>query len=50
MRAVMCRELVDPEELRVEELDNVPCGPDRVRVRIWASGVNYVDALFVQGQ
>lgn len=46
----MCRELVEPEDLTVEELDNVPCGPDRVRVRIWASGVNYVDALFVQGR
>lgn len=50
MRAVMCRELVEPEDLRVEELDTVPCGLDQVRVRIWASGVNYVDALFVQGR
>lgn len=46
----MCRELGEPEDLVVEELDTVPCGLDQVRVRIWSSGVNYVDALFVQGR
>lgn len=46
----MCRQLGEPEDLVVEDLDTVPCGLDQVRVRIWASGVNYVDALFVQGR
>lgn len=46
----MCRELGEPENLVVEDLDTVPCGLDQVRVRIWSSGVNYVDALFVQGK
>lgn len=46
----MCRAFGEPEELRVEEVDTTPCGPDQVRVRVWASGVNYVDALFVQGR
>lgn len=50
MRAVMCRELGEPEDLVVEDLDTVPCGLDQLRVRIWSSGVNYVDALFVQGR
>jgi NADPH2:quinone reductase len=50
MRAVMCRALGEPEDLVVEDLDTVPCGLDQVRVRIWSSGVNYVDALFVQGR
>ncbi|MEI7887649.1 MAG: NADPH:quinone oxidoreductase family protein [Actinomycetes bacterium] len=50
MRAVMCRELGEPELLLLEQLDTEPCPPDRVRVHIWASGLNYVDALFVQGK
>lgn len=49
MRAVVCRELGEPETLVVEDMDTIPCGLDQVRGRIWASGVNYVDALFVQG-
>ena len=50
MRAVVCKELGDPERLTVEQVPTVPCGPGEVRVRIWACGVNYVDALFVQGR
>jgi len=50
MRAVVCKELGDPEGLTVEQVPTVPCGPGEVRVRIWACGVNYVDALFVQGR
>ena len=46
----MCRQLGEPEDLVVEDLATVPCGLDQVRIRIWASGVNYVDALFVQGR
>ena len=50
MRAVLCKELGEPEGLTVEHVPTVPCGPGEVRVRIWACGVNYVDALFVQGR
>lgn len=50
MRAVVCRELGEPETLVVEEREPVACGPGRVRVRVWAAGLNYVDALFVQGR
>ncbi len=46
----MCRELGEPESLVIEDLDTEPCGLDQVRVRIWSSGVNFVDALFVQGR
>lgn len=46
----MCRSFGEPEDLVVEDLDTGPCGPDEVRIRVWASGVNYVDALFVQGR
>lgn len=50
MRAVLCHSFAEPEQLRVEQLDTPPCGPGRVRVHVWASGLNYVDALFVQGK
>jgi len=50
MRAVVCRTLGEPEELDVIERDSAPCGPGQVRIRVWAAGVNYVDALFVQGR
>ena len=50
MRAVVCHELGEPEALVVDHVDTVPCGPGQVRVRVWACGVNYVDALFVQGR
>ena len=50
MRAVVCEALAEPEDLEVQQLDTPPCGPSQVRVHVWASGVNYVDALFVQGR
>jgi NADPH2:quinone reductase len=50
MRAVVCRSFDEPEQLVIEERGTEPCGADRVRVRVWASGVNFVDALIVQGR
>ena len=50
MRAVVCDAFAEPEALEVRQLDTPPCGPGQVRVHVWASGVNYVDALFVQGR
>lgn len=50
MRAVLCRELGPPDVLVVEEsADPVP-GPGQILVAVEASGVNYVDALFVAGE
>lgn len=49
MRAVVCHQFSEPEELSIEQLDSRPCAPNQVRVHVWASGVNYVDALFVRG-
>jgi NADPH:quinone reductase len=49
MRAVVCTEFAEPEALELQQLDTPPCPGDRVRVHVWASGVNYVDALFVAG-
>jgi NADPH:quinone reductase len=50
MRAVVCTSFAEPEDLVVEQLDTPACPADRVRVHVWASGLNYVDALFVQGR
>jgi NADPH2:quinone reductase len=50
MRAVVCESFSEPEQLELRQLDTPPCGPGQVRVHVWASGVNFVDALFVQGR
>ncbi len=50
MRAVVCTRFDEPESLELQQLDTPGCPSDRVRVHVWASGVNYVDALFVAGK
>jgi len=50
MHAVVCNALGEPETLVIEERPPAPLGPDQVRVRVRACGVNYVDGLFVQGR
>jgi len=50
MRAVVCTSRSEPEDLVVQQLETPVCPDDRVRVHVWASGLNYVDALFVQGR
>jgi NADPH2:quinone reductase len=50
MRAVVCRELGPPSSLEVAEVDPPELRPGGVIVDVEAAGVNYVDALFVQGQ
>ena len=50
MRAVVCREWGPPETLVVDDvLEPVP-GPNDVLVRVRACGVNFADALIVQGK
>ncbi len=50
MRAGVCESFSEPEQLQLRQLDTPPGGPGQVRVHVWASGVNFVDALFVQGR
>jgi NADPH2:quinone reductase len=50
MRTIICRELGPPSSLVIEDRDPLEPGPGRVVVDVEAAGVNYVDALFVQGR
>lgn len=49
VRAVVCRRLGPPEDLRIEELPPAPLGPGEVRVAIHACGVNFPDILMAAG-
>ena len=50
MRAVVCRELGPPSSLVVAEVEPPALRPGGVIIDVEAAGVNYVDALFVQGR
>ncbi|MDE2363034.1 MAG: NADPH:quinone oxidoreductase family protein [Hyphomicrobiales bacterium] len=49
-RAVVCRELGNPDVLRVEELDAPPLAETQARVNLHACGVNFPDLLMVAGK
>jgi NADPH2:quinone reductase len=49
MRAVVCNELAPPEKLVLEDRDPPVPAEGQVVIDVRASGVNFVDALFVQG-
>jgi len=50
MRAVICKELGPLENLSLEEVPAPPLSSGNVRLRVLASGVNYVDGLLIQGK
>lgn len=50
MRAVICKELGPLENLSLEEVPTPPLLSGNVRLRVLASGVNYVDGLLIQGK
>lgn len=50
MRVVECGELGPVDGVRIVERDAPKPGPGQVVIRVEAAGVNYVDALFVQGR
>ncbi len=50
MRVVECREIGPLEGLVIVERDDPIPGPSMVVIDVEAAGVNYVDALFVQGR
>jgi NADPH:quinone reductase len=49
MRAVVCQSFAPLDQLVIEERPSPPLGPGQVRIAISACGVNFVDALIVQG-
>jgi NADPH2:quinone reductase len=50
MKALLCTELGDPELLNVSEVDMPNLGDDEVLVKVEAAGINFPDALLVQGK
>ena len=49
-KAVVCRELGPPENLRLETLPPVPLVPGQVRVAMHAAGINFPDILMAAGE
>ncbi|MEY2592270.1 MAG: NADPH:quinone reductase [Acidimicrobiaceae bacterium] len=49
MRRIVCKALAPLDQLVVDELDPLLAEPGRVVVDVAAAGVNFVDALIVQG-
>jgi len=50
MRAVVCQQFAPLDQLVVEERPSPDLFPSCVRIAVTACGVNFVDALFVQGK
>ena len=50
MKAWVVRRLGPPDSMVLEEVDEGPPPPDRVRIRIESAAVNFPDALLVAGQ
>ena len=50
MRAVLCKRWGPPEDLVIGEIDTPQPGAGQVRVQVRACGVNFADALVVQGK
>ena len=49
-RAVVCRELGPPENLRLETVARAALAPGQVRVAIHAAGINFPDILMAAGE
>ncbi|MCX7320815.1 MAG: alcohol dehydrogenase catalytic domain-containing protein, partial [Hyphomicrobiales bacterium] len=49
-KSVICRELGQPETLRIEESASLPLQPGQLRVRIRAAGINFPDILMAAGE
>ena len=50
MRSIVCNQFAPLSELRLEEKPAPELFPGSVRIAVTACGVNFVDALFVQGK
>ena len=50
MRSIVCNQFAPLSELVLEEKPSPELFPGSVRIAVTACGVNFVDALFVQGK
>lgn len=50
MKAIVCKEFGPPEKLVFEELPLRAPGPDEVRIKVAAAGVNFPDVLIIQNK
>lgn len=50
MRSIVCRQFGPIDALEIQETPSADLWPGTVRIAVTACGVNYVDALFVQGK
>ncbi len=50
MKAVLCNELGGPETLVLGEIEPPKPGPEEVRIRVRAAGINFADTLQIAGK
>lgn len=50
MKAVICEVLGPPEKLVVKDVDSPKCPKGHIRISVHACGVNYPDALIIEGK
>ena len=50
MKTVMCTKLGNPELLEIKNVDKPAVSSNQVLIKVEAAGVNYPDALLVQGK
>ncbi len=50
MKAVVCTELGEPSKLKVQDIDLGNVGDNQLLITVQAAGVNFPDALLVQGK
>ena len=50
MKAIVCTELGSPKKLKIQEIELPKITKDQVLIDVQAAGVNFPDALLVQGK
>jgi len=50
MRAIRVSEFGGPDAVKLAEIESPRTGPDEVRIRVHAAGVNFADTLMVRGR
>ncbi|MBO68896.1 MAG: NADPH:quinone oxidoreductase [Acidiferrobacteraceae bacterium] len=50
VRALLCKQYGEPDQLRLEEIQRPRLGSNEVRIKVHACGVNFPDILMIRGQ